>query len=328
MAMKNARFTRSLVTRSPLVWIGLAGVERDDDARAQYWQRRLHWIMVWIALLALPGYVLDTMEHEQLHRISTFLDVLIFCAFLAETVWMAYVSRHPLRYLIANWLNLVILAGTFASVLGAATEWVALVRVLRVAVAGLLLGRTLALFGVLFTRRGAPLLVGIAFVFVLSAGGMFYWLEPTIHTYWDGLWLAFSTGSTLGYGDVVPTTGAARMLAVITALIGVSLVALLTASIVSFFVGDEERQLRRELQRDVADLRDKIAHLIDSEEIRMREELQRGVNHLSGEIARLVHSEELLLRKHFQHEIADLRAHVATLQSELAERTKWPPSRE
>ena len=316
------------MTRSPLAWIGLAGIGPDDDARAHYWQKRLHWIMVWIALLTLPGYVLDTMEHEQLHRISTFLDVLIFCAFLAETLWMAYLSRQPLRYLLANWLNLVILVGTFASVLGAATEWVALVRVLRVAVAGLLLGRTLALFGVLFTRRGAPLLVGVAFMFMLSAGGMFYWLEPTIDTYWDGLWLAFATGSTLGYGDVVPTTGAARMLAVITALIGVSLVALFTANIVSFFVGYDEKQIRRDLQRDVADLRDKIARLVDGEEIRMREELQRGVKQLSSEIAGLIHSEELLLRKHFQDEITDLRNHVATLQAELAERQKSSPGNE
>jgi voltage-gated potassium channel len=249
------------VPRNPLIWVGLAGVERDDDARAYFWQQRLRWVMVGVALLALPGYLLDNAQHSTLQRIATLLDALIFCAFLAETVWMAHLSSHPAHYLVANWLNLVILVGTFASVLGATTEWIALVRILRVAVSGLLLARTLARFGVLFTRRGAPLLVGTAVLIMLATGGMFYWLEPTINNYWDGLWLAFVTGSTVGYGDVVPTSGASRMLAVITTLIGVSLVALFTANIVSFFVGHEERQFRRDLRRDVAELQDQIVGL-------------------------------------------------------------------
>ena len=57
----------------------------------------------------------------------------------------------------------------------------------------------------------------------------------------------------------MPTTGASRLFAAFTALIGVSLVALFTANIVAFFVGGEETQLRRDLQRDVQELQQKIA---------------------------------------------------------------------
>ena len=233
---------------------------------------------------------------------------------------MASVSSHPARYLFDNWLNLVILVAALASVLGAATEWVALVRVLRVAVAGLVMVRTITGFTFLFTRRGAPILVGATFLIVLCAGGMFYWLEPTIDTYWDGLWLAFVTGMTIGYGDVVPTTGAARVVAVGIGLIGVALVTLFTASVVSFFVGGEETQLRRELQRDIVQLREEIGRLFDTEEIRFREDLHRDIVHLRRQIGELVHAEELLFRKQFQHEIALLRADVAALAAELRQR--------
>jgi voltage-gated potassium channel len=309
------------MSHSPLAWIGLAGIEPDDNAQALHWQRRLHGVMVGFALLAIPAYLLDTADSSpSLNRLATVLDAVIFLAFFGETAWMAWVSSHPMRYLVDNWLNLVILLGALASVLGALTEWIALVRVMRVAIAGLVMVRTITGFRVLFTRRGAPMLVGAAFLILLSAGGMFYWLEPTIHSYWDGLWLAFVTGMTIGYGDVIPTTGAARIVAAGIGLIGVALVTLFTANVVSFFVGGEEARRRRELQRDLVELREQIERLFDSEEVRSREHLHRDVKELRRELAQLVHTDEVQVRKQFQDEIAQLRADVAALRVELAQR--------
>lgn len=278
------------MTHNPLVWIGLAGVGPDDNPRARLWQQRLHWLMVVIALLAAPAYVLDTAEQQQhpaWHSIAGALDALIFCAFFAETIWMARLTSFPARYLTENWLNVVIVVGALASVLGATTEWIALVRVLRVAIAGLVLIRALAEFRVLFTRRGAPLLVGAAFLILIGAGAMFYWLEPTVETYWDGLWLAFVTGTTIGYGDIVPTTAAARVFAAFIVLIGVSLLTLFTANVVAFFVGREEVQMRRELHREIVHLRLDLSRLVDAEEVRMREELHAELRALRAEVAAL-----------------------------------------
>jgi hypothetical protein len=192
------------------------------------------------------------------------------------------------------------------------------VRVARVAIGGMVLARTLTGFRVLFTRRGAPMLVGAAFLIMLASVAMMYWLEPTITNYWDGLWLAFVTGTTIGYGDIVPTTGASRLFAAFTALIGVSLIALFTANIVAFFIGGEEMQLRRDLQQTVVSLQHKIERLIDSEEIQFREDLHRNLNLLRREIAQLILAEELQFRKQFQHEIGQLRNDVAALRIALA----------
>lgn len=309
------------MTHNPLAWIGLAGVDPDDNPRAKYWESRLHRSMVAIALLAVPAYLIESINTGPLlHRISTVLDIVIFAAFLAEATWMASVSSHPVRYLFDNWLNLIILVGALASVLGATTDWIALVRVMRVAVAGLVMVRTVAGFRFLFTRRGAPILVGAAFLILLGAGGVLYWIEPSVDSYWDGLWLAFVTGMTIGYGDVVPTTGAARVVAAGVGLIGVALVTLFTANVVSFFVGGGEAQSRKDLQHDIVELRAEIRRLVDTEEIRFREELQRDIVHLRRQIGELIHAEELQFRKQFQHEIGQLRADVATLAAELRQR--------
>jgi voltage-gated potassium channel len=46
-------------------------------------------------------------------------------------------------------------------------------------------------------------------LWILLIGGVGFWLlEPGIDTLQDGLWLAFTTAATVGYGDMVPRTPA------------------------------------------------------------------------------------------------------------------------
>ena len=71
------------MTHSPLAWIGLAGIEPDDNERAQHWHHRLHGVMVAIALLAVPAYFLESARGSAvMHWIAHVLDVVIFFAFL------------------------------------------------------------------------------------------------------------------------------------------------------------------------------------------------------------------------------------------------------
>jgi voltage-gated potassium channel len=56
----------------------------------------------------------------------------------------------------------------------------------------------------------------------------------------DGVWWAIVTASTVGYGDIAPTTVGGRLIAVMLMLSGVGLVSTLAASITAYFVGHEE----------------------------------------------------------------------------------------
>lgn len=260
------------MTHSPLVWLGLGGVTADDNKVARGWQDRLHWIMVAVALLSVPAYLLSTSELDPFwHEVASVLDFVILVAFAAELVWMMKVSSFPLRYLLENWLNVVIILGALAAALGSATEWIAIVRAMRAGVAVLVMVRTAAEFRVLFTRKGAPMLLGIAVLTVLTLGALFYWLDPAVRTFTDGLWLAFITGATVGYGDVVPTTPTTRALAVLTVLVGVALMTLFTAHVVTWFIGGEEARMRDALQHEIRDLRGEIQAL--REELRAMKDI-------------------------------------------------------
>lgn len=96
---------------------------------------------------------------------------------------------------------------------------------------------------------------------LLMAGAGFYWLEPHVHSFGDGLWLAFTTGATVGYGDIVPSTPASRILAVFIVLLGYAVLSLVTASIAAVLVGEDEKRLRRELHADMRLLQHQISLL-------------------------------------------------------------------
>ena len=57
-------------------------------------------------------------------------------------------------------------------------------------------------------RQGlvSSLLLALA---ILGLGGVGFWvIDPGIASLSDGLWLAFTTAATVGFGDVVPSTHA------------------------------------------------------------------------------------------------------------------------
>jgi len=100
---------------------------------------------------------------------------------------------------------------------------------------------------------------------VFGLCGLGFWaLEPRVDGLGAGLWLAFTTAATVGYGDIVPSTPASKIFAVFVVLLGVSVLSLLTAAIAAMWVKSEERQiegevldaLRRQLHELQAQIRD------------------------------------------------------------------------
>jgi voltage-gated potassium channel Kch len=57
-----------------------------------------------------------------------------------------------------------------------------------------------------------------------------------------GLWWAIQTVTTVGYGDVVPTTVAGRAIGAVVMLAGIGFLSVLTASIVAAFTETARRQ--------------------------------------------------------------------------------------
>lgn len=97
---------------------------------------------------------------------------------------------------------------------------------------------------------------------ILGLGGVGFWiLEPTAHTLSDGLWLAFTTAATVGYGDIVPSSHYSRMFSVAVVLLGLAVLSLVTASVSAMLVEVEERAIERDLMREIGALRTEVRQL-------------------------------------------------------------------
>lgn len=101
---------------------------------------------------------------------------------------------------------------------------------------------------------------------ILGLGGVGFWmLDPRVDTFTDGLWLAFTTAATVGYGDLVPSTHASRAFSVVVVLLGLAVLSLATASLAAIFVekdvAAEESQIEADLLNELALLRNEVRQL-------------------------------------------------------------------
>lgn len=111
------------------------------------------------------------------------------------------------------------------------------------------------------TRRGLVYSLVLCLV-IMGFGGVGFWiLEPRAITFSDGLWLAFTTAATVGYGDIIPTTHASRAFSVVVVLFGLAVLSLVTASVAAMLVETDERQLARKLLHEIAELRNEMRSL-------------------------------------------------------------------
>ena len=164
------------------------------------------------------------------------------------------------RWQAAAW-DILLACGALASAWPGVPPWSLLEWLLRLGFCGIVFMRLSELLAKWVGPHHLLQILWIGVVALALAGGGFSWLEPKVGSYADGLWLAFITGATVGYGDLVPSTPASRIFAVFIVLLGYAIFSVVTASIAALFVGEDEKRLAKDLHADMRALRSEIASL-------------------------------------------------------------------
>lgn len=73
-------------------------------------------------------------------------------------------------------------------------------------------------------------------------------------TFEDALWWSYVTATTVGYGDLSPTTTTGRVIASLLMLVGIGLIGSLTSSITSFFMNENKKEVDVEVRSDKVDM--------------------------------------------------------------------------
>jgi voltage-gated potassium channel len=241
------------------------------NAAALHTEKRWRWPVLIGLLCTIPAFYIELLED-----LPTPLAVAIYLGAAGLIVLslslVASQLSHPRQYLRSNAMDLVLAVGLVAAALLPPSVHSQLALGLRLFVAMLTLVHMAWAIKFWVTRGGLGYLLALAMLVLFFCGVGFWALEPRVHSLGDGLWLAFTTAATVGYGDIVPTTPAAKIFSVFVVLLGYAVLSLVTAAIASFWVESSERRMEQDILRDMhAQLRS-----VHEELAALREDVQRG----------------------------------------------------
>ncbi len=224
------------------------------NARAETIERRLEWPLLVAALLTIPAIAIEQSNAGHTwDTLATALNWTIWVTFAAEVLLMLSVVDQRGRWLRDHPLDMaiVLLTPPFLSPTLQAARVFRLLRLLRLMKLATLTRRLLSTEGV----RDAAVL---ALLTILGGGAAFAAIEKTQHlSAWDGVWWAFTTVTTVGYGDVTPKTDGGRAIAIVIMLVGIGFVAVLTAAAAERFM-----RARRDEANELAAVHERLDEIV------------------------------------------------------------------
>jgi len=222
--------------------------------------------MAILALAVIPALLLDDgSATPRTHKIATAINWVVCLAFCGEFLLRFAVAPQRGAFARRSWFDLLIIAISPPFGVPDTLQGVRAVRALRL----LRLVRAFAFLSIGITKSRRALrhrkfhyvLVLTAGVMLLAATGL-YVVErdanESLRSFWDALWWAISTTTTVGYGDIYPTTPEGRLIAVLLMLTGIGVIGVFTATIASLFMIEDEEDEFNGLHKRIDDLEAKL----------------------------------------------------------------------
>ena len=124
----------------------------------------------------------------------------------------------------------------------------------------------IGLLETLFNSRRLRTILAALIFFIFLFGYLFYGSEPDVRNLCDGIWWALVTITTVGYGDITPVTTLGRVVASSLMLLGLGLIATITAIVSAKFIqnfvdhhtNDDVLEKLDEMQLELDDIKKKL----------------------------------------------------------------------
>lgn len=218
--------------------------------RLATWRKRTDTPLLLLAVGSLPLLLLEVVSDRLTNTDQNFItaiNVLVFIAFAVDYLVELSVTKNRVTYVRTQWASLIIVVSQFLALLPA----VGFLGILRGARALRIVGTLSRVIGIgaaskeqgrkFFKEKAASVAFGMAGFTLITSAVAFTIAEDVgdgrrINSFFDALWWSAATITTVGYGDIYPVTGAGRIIAVFTMLIGVSTLAVVTARIAQFLL--------------------------------------------------------------------------------------------
>lgn len=230
--------------------VGLGGVASEENERAKLWGRRFEGPMVLAAIWILIDWYLQSKGVSNAYT-SFASDWLIWLLFMSELFVMLWLVDDSIKYLKQNWMSPLIVLGGLPVIWGVDTFYAGIIRTLRLALTIGIFLRVSKDTRDLLSRHNLGITLFICFIILVISGLLISGIDPAFETPLDGLWWAWVTVTTVGYGDLVPETTEGRIFGSLLILMGLAMFSMLTASFSVFFIEQDERELTQKEERNI-----------------------------------------------------------------------------
>ena len=105
-----------------------------------------------------------------------------------------------------------------------------------------------------------------AYVVVLCISGfVLRFIEPKVHTFFDGIYFSFVASTTIGFGDIAPVTVLGKIITILITLVGILTVEMVPGVVVAYYT--EYLKIRE--NETISLFLEKLEHLpeLDKEEL-------------------------------------------------------------
>lgn len=225
-----------------------------------------------MAFLAIIAVVLVIMDLEQgLNSFARNVDISLLIIFTVDYFVRLYLASDKRKFFKSNVFDLISIL-PFNAVFRAFRIF----RVVKIAklarVTKLLKLSRLFAYTARLSNRAKTFLNTNGFKYVLlmaialiGIGGIsIHFIEGM--SFLDGIWWAFVTTTTVGYGDLSPKTGIGRVVAMILMIAGIGLIGSLTSTITSYFIrAERKKSFSSELIDNIKIRLDDVENISDSE---------------------------------------------------------------
>ncbi|MBR1751341.1 MAG: two pore domain potassium channel family protein [Ruminococcus sp.] len=217
-----------------------------------------------MSVLAIAISVLILLDAtEGLGSAARIVFLVFYALFFADVVTRFSRAKNKKKFFKRNYFDLLALVpihGIIPMHTGTLSNVLRVIGLLRIVA---FLARPLRKVRSFFNTNGFKYVVFATVMTIITGGVLIHYAEGM--GYGDGIWWAFVTATTVGYGDISPGTTYGRLIAMVLMLVGIGLIGSLTSTLTSFFLSRQKRSASRAVINTVKEELDRFDDLTPEE---------------------------------------------------------------
>jgi len=250
-----------------------------------------HTLVLFLILISIGLFIFDSSIYANGNNLiySARIDTAIIIFFAIDYIVRFILAKNKLHFFKENIFDLIAII-PFNSIFRA-FRLVRLLRAVKIFKAIRLIGfmgKSSRVIKGIFHTNGFSYVAAVATIIILLGAIGICFAEGKEFS--DAIWWSIVTATTVGYGDISPTSNIGRIIAVVLMIVGIGFIGMLTSTITTFFVKNHKEKIN--LHQEVVDLLKQKLDNIDELEPQEIDELCETIKALSYNSNTYQHAKE------------------------------------